>query len=126
VLLPDDLHQVIVERLPVPEDRDPAAPLFPAATADRLRTAIGRACRDAGVPRFGPHSLRYRYISLAHKRGESWAEIGSRVGQRSRMVTADRYSHALLDYREVDRQKLLGRARTVPTPVPTSRVEMTR
>jgi integrase len=81
--------------------------------------AIARACRDAGVPRFGPHSLRHRFISLAHKRGESWAEIGERVGQRSRLVTADRYSHALVDYREVDRAKLLERVRAVPAPVPT-------
>jgi hypothetical protein len=29
------------------------------------------------------------------------------VGQRSRIVTADRYSHALIDYREVDREAVL-------------------
>ena len=28
-------------------------------TADRLRTAITRACRDAGVARFSPHDLRH-------------------------------------------------------------------
>jgi hypothetical protein len=33
------------------------------------------------------------------------------VGQRSKLVTADRYSHSLLDYREVDRSKVLDRAR---------------
>src|SRR5205823_6559178 len=90
-------------------------------TADRLRTAIGRACRDAGVPRFSPHALRHRRISLLHYQGRSWAEIGELVGQQSKLVTADRYTHALLDYREIDRRKLLKRvrgARGVLSPVP--------
>lgn len=63
VVLPDDLYAVIAGRLPAPEDRDPDGPRFPGVTSDRLRMAIGRACRDAGVRRFGPHSLRHRYVS---------------------------------------------------------------
>jgi integrase len=121
VELPDDLYAVIAERVPVREDRDPALPLFPGVTADRLRMAIGRACRDAGVPRFGPHALRHRRVSLLHHQGVSWAIIGERVGQRSKLVTADTYSHALVDGREVDRSKLLGRVHTVPPSVPPSR-----
>jgi integrase len=73
--------------------------------------AIGRACRDAGVPHFNPHALRHRRISLLHRQGRSWAEIGELVGQRSRVVTAGRYTHALIDYREVDRATLLKGAR---------------
>jgi integrase len=84
------------------------------------RMAIGRACRDAGVPRFSPHALRHRRISLLHQEGVSWAEISDRVGQRSRIVTADRYTHALVDYGELDRSKLLGRVRAVQTLVQTS------
>jgi hypothetical protein len=34
-------------------------------------------------------------------------------------VTADRYTHALFDYREIDRAKLLERVRTMHTPVHT-------
>jgi integrase len=117
VELPDDLFAAVVERLLAREDRDPAAPLFAGVTADGLRMAIGRACRASGVPHFSPHALRHRRISLLHRRGVSWAEIGERVGQRSRVVTADRYSHALVDYREVNRAKLLERARTVRSPV---------
>ena len=52
-----------------------------------------------------------------HREGRSWAEIGEQVGQRSRIVTADRYTHALLDYTEIDRAKLLKRVRAVQTPV---------
>jgi integrase len=120
VELPPDLFEALLERLPAREDRDPEASLFAGVTADRLRTAVGRACRDAGRPRFSPHALRHRRISLLHVQGVSWAEIGERVGQRSRLVTADRYTHALVDYREVDRAKLLERVRTVPPSVPPS------
>jgi integrase len=122
VELPDDLFDVIVERLPPREDRDAAVALFNGVTADRLRVAIGRACRDAGVAHFSPHALRHRRISLLHRNGRWWAEIGEVVGQRSRIVTADRYNHALLDYKEISREKLLERVRAVPTLVPPSRV----
>lgn len=54
---------------------------------------------------------------LLHHGGESWAEIGAKVGQRNLSVTADTYSHALFDYREIDRAKLLERARIAHTPL---------
>lgn len=124
VTLPEDLFEAVVDRLPAREDRRPDAPLFGAGvTADRLRMAIGRACRDAGVLRFGPHALRHRRISLLHKQGRSWAEIGELVGQRSKLVTADRYTHALIDSREIDRAKLLERVDAVQTPVQTPAAE---
>jgi integrase len=121
VTVPDDLYAVIIGRLPAREDRDAAAPLFADVTGDRLRTAIGRACRDAGVPRFSPHDLRHRRISLWHRQRVSWAEIGERVGQRNLMTTANTYTHALIDSREVDRALILAEhvssARTVLSPV---------
>jgi integrase len=129
VELPDDLLVELVARLPAREDRDPAAPLLAGWSSTRLRMAITRACRDAGVTHFSPHALRHRRISLEHRRGLSWAEIGDRMGQRSRLVTADIYSHALLDPRELDRARLLERvraARAVPTPVPTPEEELAR
>ena len=109
VELPDDLWASLIARLPPREDRDGSLPLFGDATADRLRMAILRACKATGIPSFGPHALRHRRISLLHKHGLSWAEIGDRVGQRSRLVTADTYSHVLIDNREVDRAGLLAR-----------------
>jgi integrase len=124
--LPDDMYQVVFDRLPPREDRDPDAPLFAGVTSDRLRMAIGRACRDAGVPHFAPHSLRSRRISLLHHQGESWAEIGDKVGQKSKIVTADVYCHALVDYREVDRAGLLTRVHAVPAAVSPSEDETSR
>jgi len=53
--------------------------------------------------------------------GESWAEIGKRVGQRNLSVTADICTDALLDYEEVDRAKLLARVQDVLNPVLPSR-----
>jgi integrase len=59
------------------------------------------------TPLFSPHALRHRRISLWHLQGVPWAEIGRRVGQRSLAVTADTYSHALLDAAEINRTELL-------------------
>ena len=42
-----------------------------------------------GVPTFLPHDLRHRRISLLHRQGRSWAEIGAFVAQRSALVTSD-------------------------------------
>ena len=88
-----------------------------------LRMAIGRACRDGGVPMFSPHDLRHRRISLLHQQGVSWAEIGGRVGQRNLSTTVDIYSHVLMSYREIDRPKLLERVRTAHTPLHTADAE---
>jgi integrase len=83
------------------EDRDEDAPLFPGVGADKLRTAIGRACRAAGVPPFSPHDLRHRRISLLHRQGRSWAEIARFVGQR-KLSLADTYTHVMSDGAELD------------------------
>jgi integrase len=108
VELRDALADAIEATLPPREDRDAAVPLFPAVTADRLRTAIARACKAAGVPVFSPHDLRHRRISLLHKQGRTWAEIGRLVGQRKLSITADTYTHVLIDGREVAFEELLA------------------
>jgi integrase len=100
--LPEALAEALERTLGPPEDRDPDTRLFPAVGADRLRTAIARAARGAGVPVFSPHDLRHRRISLLHRQGRSWAEIARLVGQRKLSVTADVYTHVLSDGRELD------------------------
>lgn len=102
VELPDVLADALDATLAPREDRDVSAPLFPGASSDRLRTAIGRACKAAGVPVFSPHDLRHRRISLLHRQGRSWAEIARFVGQRKLSITADTYTHVLSDGKEVD------------------------
>jgi integrase len=129
VQLPDVLADALAATLPPREDRRSEARLFDGVTSDRLRTAIARACRAAAIPVFSPHDLRHRKISLLHKQGRTWAEIGQFVGQRQLSVTADIYTHVLSDGREVDYERLLNtsdvtaRDRAVRTPVRTSRGE---
>jgi integrase len=108
VSLPPDLYAAVLATLPAREDRDPDRPVFPGLTQERLRTAIARACKASGTPTWSPHDLRHRRISLWHRQGETWALIGQRVGQRSLSVTADTYTHVLLDDRELDHANLVG------------------
>ena len=71
------------------------------------RTAIARACKASGVPVFSPHDLRHRRISLLHRQGRSWAEIARFVGQRKLSITADTYSHVMIDSEELEYASLL-------------------
>jgi integrase len=90
------------------EDRDPEARLFPGSGADALRTAIGKACTAAAIPLFSPHDLRHRRISLLHLQGMPWARIADFVGQKDLTVTANTYTHVLVDEAELDYANLLG------------------
>jgi integrase len=107
-----ELHPVIAEALEAQlgprDDRDPDARLFPHSGADALRTSIAKACRAAAIPLWSPHDLRHRRISLLHLRGMPWARIGEFVGQRNLSVTADTYTHVLLDETELDYHELLN------------------
>lgn len=106
VSLPPDLFAAVLATLPARDDRSPDRPVFPGLTQERLRTAIARASRASGTPAWSPHDLRHRRISLWHRQGETWALIGARVGQRSLSVTADTYTHVLLDNRELNHAAL--------------------
>ena len=106
--LPDVLAEAIEATLPPREDRDLEARLFGSSGADALRTAIAKACKAAGVPLFSPHDLRHRRISLLHLRGVPWARIGEFVGQRDLTVTANTYTHVLVDEAELDYAALLA------------------
>jgi integrase len=108
VELPPVLAEAIEATLPHRRFRDPEARLFAESGADALRTAIAKACKAAGIPLFSPHDLRHRRISLLHLRGVPWARIGEFVGQRNLAVTANTYSHVLIDEAEADYAGLLG------------------
>jgi integrase len=109
VSLPPDLFAAVLATLPPREDRAADRPVFPGLTQERLRTTIARGCRASGTPTWSPHDLRHRRVSLWHRQGETWALIGARVGQRSLSVTADTYTHVLLDDRELDHSGLVAR-----------------
>ena len=103
------LADAITMSLPPRDDRDLSAPLFPGTNANAIRTAIAKACRATGTPLWSPHDLRHRRISLLHSQGKTWATIGAFVGQRSLKVTADTYTHVLMDERELVYPQLLTR-----------------
>lgn len=104
------LAEAVEATLPHRKFRDPEARLFADSGADALRTAIAKACKAAGIPLFSPHDLRHRRISLLHLRGMPWARIGESVGQKNLAVTANTYSHVLIDEAEVDYGALLREA----------------
>jgi integrase len=106
VPVPPELFQAVTA-LVAREDRIPERRVFQGFGGDRFRTAVTRACTAAGVPAFSPHDLRHRRISLLHLGGTPWARIGEHVGQRSLRVTADTYSHVLVDEREFDYAALI-------------------
>jgi integrase len=101
-----ELHPALAEAveagLPHRRFRDPEARLFAGSGADALRTAIAKACKAEGIPLWSPHDLRHRRISLLHLRGVPWARIGEFVGQRDLTVTANTYTHVLVDEAELD------------------------
>ena len=102
------LADAIEASLPPREDRDPGGRLFADTGSDALRTSIAKACRALAIPLWSPHDLRHRRISLLHSQGRSWAEVGAFVGQRKLSITADTYTHVLVDGREVDYGALLA------------------
>lgn len=81
--------------------------MFAGFSSDRLRTAIGRACKAAGVPSFSPHDLRHRRVSLLHEQGVSWARIGEAVGHGDIVTTARTDTHVLGDAAELDYTEIL-------------------
>ena len=107
VELHPDLAEALSAGLGPREDRDPDARLFADSGSDALRTSIAKACRALGIPLWSPHDLRHRRISLLHLKGVPWVRIGEQVGQRDLAVTANTYSHVMLDEGEVDYAALL-------------------
>jgi integrase len=106
VTTPPVLFERVLELVPR-EDRRPERRVFDYMTADRLRTAIGRACTAAGVPAFSPHDLRHRRVSLLHLGGMPWARIGELVGHDDLMTTARTYTHVVADEAELDYEAML-------------------
>jgi integrase len=109
-----------VEDLVPREDRVLEDRVFEGLSHDAMRTDMARACKHAGIPLYSPHDLRHRRISLWHRQGVTWAQIGEWAGQRSLATTADIYTHVILDPREVDYGAVLGdeRRRGAPSVPP--------
>jgi integrase len=70
--------------------------------ADALRTAIGNACKAAGIPLFSPHDLRHRRISLLLRGGVDPVTVSRHVGHAKASMSLDTYGHVLVEDGELD------------------------
>lgn len=108
VPVPGELFAAVDALLPR-EDRDLDARVFGWLKQANLRREIARACKATGTPMWSPHDLRHRRISLLHREGVSWAQIGEWLGQRDLATTANRYTHVIVG-RDVDYVTFLPRS----------------
>jgi integrase len=105
VPVPDVILAPVADLVPR-EDRDLTARVFADFGADRLRTAITRACKAAGIPAFSPHDLRHRRATLWHLGGIPVVEAAAWLGH-SPNEHLKTYAHAtLVDRRELDYSSL--------------------
>ncbi len=111
VPVPADLFEHVTAAVPR-EDRTLDASPFPGVTADRLRTAIARACKATGTPLWSPHDLRHRRATLWHLAGVPAAEAAAWLGH-SAQEHLRTYAHVVLDRTELDYPDMLGDARAV-------------
>ena len=104
--VPERVFEAVAALVPR-EDRDLDRQVFAGFGADRLRTAITRACKAAGVPAFSPHDLRHRRATLWHLSGRPRVEAASWLGH-SPQEHVKTYAHATLgDRAELDLAALL-------------------
>lgn len=82
--------------------RSPTVGTSPVSrTCGRLRFGFSRG-KVAGYP--GAHPYWFR---PTHHAGVPWARIGEHVGQRNLAVTANTYTHAMIDEAELDYEAIL-------------------
>lgn len=109
VQVPEDVLTMVIVRKPR-EDRDGDAQVFRGLRQANLRTDLYRACKRAGVERFGLHALRHRRLSMWPVQGVPIAEISKRAGHARSSMTLDVYAHVIADDRAIDRAAALARA----------------
>lgn len=113
VPVPRDVFNA-VEQLLAREDRDLELPVFAWMNQAGLRREISRAAKATATPLWSPHGLRRRRISMWHRAGVSWAQIGEWAGQRDLSVTANTYTRVITGP-EIDRPRYLRDERVMTT-----------
>ena len=94
VHLPEWLMEAIEQTCPH-EDRVPERRVFQGITEASAYQAMLRACKNAKVPHYSPHSLRHRRITLWHQSGVVARELAERAGHARASMSLDVYSHVM-------------------------------
>ena len=87
VYLPEWCMDAIEATCPL-EDRVPERKVFQGITEASAYQAMSRACKNAKVPHYSPHSLRHRRITLWHQSG-----VPARERRRARKSSASPEAH---------------------------------
>lgn len=77
------------------EDRTAERRVFPRFSVDGAEKAMALACKLAEIPRFSPHDLRDRRLSLWHGHEVPAKELAERVGHARASMSLDVYSHVM-------------------------------
>jgi DNA-binding NarL/FixJ family response regulator len=88
------LTEAIAATCPL-EDRTAELQVFPRFTVDGAEKAMRAACKLAEIPRFSPHDLRHRRLSLWHGQGVPAKELAERAGHARASMSLDVYSHVM-------------------------------
>ncbi len=96
VLVPNELMIEITTATP-PDDRTMGRRVFGAATPGAVKTAMAKACRNAGIAHYHPHDLRHRYASVQIARGVPVTTVAAQLGHSRNSMTLDTYGHVLID-----------------------------
>jgi integrase len=94
VYLPEWCMDAIEATCPL-EDRVPERRVFGGISEHSAYNAMTRACRNAKVPHYSPHSLRHRRITIWHQSGVPARELAERAGHARASMSLDVYSHVM-------------------------------
>ena len=94
VYLPEWCMEAIEATCPL-EDRVPERKVFQGITEASAYQAMSRACKNAKVPHYSPHSLRHRRITIWHQSGVPARELAERAGHSKPSMSLDVYSHVM-------------------------------
>ena len=94
VQVPAWLMETIAATCPL-EDRTAEKRVFPRFSVDGAEKAMANACKTAEIPRFSPHDLRHRRLSLWHGQGVPAKELAERAGHAKASMSLDVYSHVM-------------------------------
>jgi integrase len=75
--------------------RVPERKVFQGITEASAYQAMSRACKNAKVPHYSPHSLRHRRITIWHQSGVPARKLAERAGHSKPSMSLDVYSHVM-------------------------------